>query len=226
MAARLKYPVVNRTVVFQGNHVFSPEVRRARFAEIVGEQIEQIDRSNDAALGHDVHYRTFVDGKESARLANVRDGGSIEARWELGVGVIDYIADMLAKSGPRLTGRYRATFKVYADGKEIQDTIDAIGAREVLFVPTVAYARKIERGQGGYAPGHVCEAVAAMANARFSNVAKIKFTFAEPESPTPPVDPYLDYWARRNAARQSGARKRRAQLQKNRRQPAIVIYLT
>ena len=96
----------------------------------------------------------------------------------------------------------------------------------MLFVPTVAYARKIERGKGKYAPGHVYEAVAAMANARFSNVARIKFTYAEPEGPTPGGYPFLDDWARRFASVHGSARKQRAQIRKNRRQPAIVVYLT
>lgn len=220
MAVRYKFPVVDRRIVFEGNGVFSPTQRRKAFADAARASIVDIDAQNDAAVGRDVQYRTFADGREVRTL--VEADHEIIARWELGAGVVEYIAALLAKSGPILTGRYRKTFKVYADGREIGDTTEVIGAREALFVPTVPYARKIERGKGGYAPGHVYEAVAAMANARFSNVARIKFTYAEPEGPAP----MLDAWAARNAAREQSATRQRAKMRQNRRQPAIIVYLT
>jgi hypothetical protein len=178
--------------------------------------IADIDASNDAALGRDVAYRTFVDGHATPNLRVATQNSVIVARWELGAGVIAYIADLLSKAGPALTGAYRRSMRIYADGVEIDDQDKAIGAREVLFLSTVPYARKIERGLKGYAPGHVYEAVAAMANARFSNIARIKFTFAEPEGPAPA----LDAWAARSGSARRGGRDRRA-----RRQPAILVML-
>lgn len=222
MAARFKFPVVNERVVFDGHGIFSPEARAEAFAAMARASIEEIDRENDAVVGRDVRYRTFVDGRETSNLREARDTSVILARWDLGAGVVSYIWDLLAKSGPVLTGKYRASARMYADGVEIDDPDKAIGAREALFLPIVPYARKIERGKGGYAPGHVYEAVAAMAAARFSNVAKIKFTYAEPEGPAPE----LAAWAARNAGAETSPRKKRAKLEKNMRQPAILVYLT
>jgi hypothetical protein len=222
MAARFKFPVVNERVVFSGDGIFSPEARAEALAAMARASIEEIDRENDAVVGRDVRYQTFVDGRRTSNLREARDTSVILARWDLAVGVVSYIWDILGKSGPVLTGKYRASARMYADGVEIDDPDKAIGAREVMFVPIVPYARKIERGKGRYAPGHVYEAVAAMANARFSNVARIKFTYAEPEGPAPA----LDVWASRHASMESSPRRRRAQLQKNRRNPAILVYLT
>lgn len=221
MAARVKIQVFDRSFFFEGGGIFSPEARAEAFAVMAKTTFEEIDQENDAAVGRDVKYRTFVDGRETTNLREAKDKSVIVARWELGAEVVAYIWDLLHKAGPRLSGDYRALIGMYADGVGITDPDDAIGAREVLFVSLVPYARKIERGQGGYSPGHVYQAVAAMANARFSNIAKIKFTFAEPEGPAPE----LTAWATRNAAASEGhPHKRRARLTKNLRNPAILVF--
>jgi hypothetical protein len=220
MAARVKLPVMDRKIVFAGNGVFSPQTRARAFAEMAGASIKEIDAQNDAAIGHDVAYRTFVDGRETSNLFSAKETSEIAARWQLASGVVAYIDDLLTRSGPVLRGAYRRTHAIYADGVEIDDPDKAIGAREVLFAPLVPYARKIERGKRGYSPGHVYEAVAALAVGRFSNVAKIKFTYAEPEGPAP----LLDRWA---ATSGTARRQRKTKGRDNpRRQPAILIYMT
>lgn len=220
MAARVKFPVMDKRIVFEGNGLFSPETRARAFAEVVGQSIKEIDAQNDAAVGHDVKYRTFVDRIETSNLFLAKDTSEIIARWELGSGVVAYIDELLSKAGPVRSGTYRREHKMYADGVEIADPDKALGANEVLFLSIVPYARKIERGKKGYAPGHVYEAVAAMASSRYSNVARIKFTYAEPEGPAPA----LDRWAATSAA---ARRQRKAKgKDKLRRQPAILVYLT
>lgn len=216
MAAKVKFPVVDRRIVFDGSGIFSPQMRAEAFARMASSSIAEIDASNDAAVGRDVAYKTFVDGHATPNLRVATENSVIVARWELGAGVIAYIADLLAHAGPALTGAYRKSMRIYADGVEIDDPDKAFGAREVLFLSIVPYARKIERGLKGYAPGHVYEAVAAMANARFSNAARIKFTYAEPEGPAP----LLDAWVAKAASSQ-----KRGGAAKNRRQPAILVFL-
>jgi hypothetical protein len=222
MAVSKKFQIIDRKAIFDGSGIFSPEARAKAFAAMARASIAEIDASNDAKAGRDLHFRTFVDGRETIDLERNTERSEIVARWELGAGVVDYIAGLLAKAGPVRTGRYRASVLMYADGVEIDVAKKSIGAREVLFVSSVPYARKIERGKKGYAPGKVYEAVAAMANARFSNIARIKFTYAEPEG----YAPMLDEWARGNASKEKGGRKQRAKMSKNRRNPAIIVYLT
>jgi hypothetical protein len=219
MSARIKFPLINRKDVFAGSGVFSPETRAKAFAEAVGASIREIDRNNDVALGRDVTYKTFVDGRETGNLFTAKDTSVITARWELTPGVVAYIDDLLTASGPEKSGDYRRQHAIYADGVEIDDPNKAVGAKEVMFVALVPYARKIERGQKGYVPGHVYEAVAAMAKGRFSNVALIKFTYAEPEGPAPALDRWV---ATSKTARQQRKTKGR---DNPRRQPTILIYL-
>jgi hypothetical protein len=221
MPASSKFPVISRNVVFAGDGVFSPETRARAFADMAKGSILEIDRENDAALGRDVHYRTYVDGRETVDLRSAKDTSEIVARWDLTPGVVSYIDGLLAKSGPVLTGAYHNSRVIYADGVEIDDPMKAAGAREVMFMSLAPYARKIERGKKGYAPGHVYEAVAAMAKARFSNVALIKFTYAQPEGSAPG----LRSWASKSAADAGSGRKQKHQATKNMRQPAILIYL-
>jgi len=218
MPARVKLPVLRRDIVFSGNGVFSPEIRARAFADLASASIAEIDRANDAALGRDVPYRTFVDGREAHNLRATTVAREIVARWELATSVVAYIDDLLMQAGPVLTGAYRKAHVIYADGVEIDDSDKAIAAREILFLSLAPYARKVERGRKGYAPGHVYEAVAAMAKARFSNVALIKFTYQAPEGDAGE----LGAWAARHAAH---VRKPRQRAQKNLRQPAILVYL-
>lgn len=218
MPASVKFPVISRKIVFAGDGIFSPETRARAFAEMAGQSIKEIDAANDEALGRDVRYRVFVDGREAASVYAAKETSEIVARWELASGVVAYVRELLTHAGPVKSGAYRKSFVMYADGVEIEDPDKAADAREVLFLSLVPYARKIERGRKGYNPGHVYEAVAAMAKARFSNAAMIKFTYAEPEGDAGA----LGRWALGNAA---GARRQKQQLQKNLRQPAILIYL-
>lgn len=219
MPTSVKFPIIDLKTVFVGNGAFSPETRAKAFAEAAKKDILEIDASNDRALGYDVKYQTFVDGRATENFSGVEDTSVIVARWELTPGVIAYIDELLANSGPFLKGNYRNMRAIYADGVQIDDPQKATGAREVMFMSLVPYARKIERGKKGYAPGHVYEAVAAMAKARFSNVAMIKFTYAEPEG----LAPWLDAWAATSAT----ARMQRKTKGKDnpRRQPAILVYL-
>jgi hypothetical protein len=218
MPARVKFPIVRRDVMFSGNGVFSAETRARTFADMAAASIVEIDRANDEALGRDVPYRTFVDGRETRNLHAAKTTSEIVARWELAAGVVAYIDDLLTHAGPMLTGAYRKAHVIYADGVEIDVPDKAIGAREVMFLALAPYARKIERGKKGYAPGHVYEAVAAMAKARFSNVALIRFTYQAPEGDAG----QLGAWATKNATQ---ARRSRQQTRKSLRQPAILVYL-
>lgn len=221
MPSRVKFPLLRREIVFSGDGVHSPQTRARAFADMAAQAINEIDRDNDAALGRDILFKTFVDGRETTNLRLAKERSEIVARWALAPGVVAYIDDLLTHAGPVLTGAYRQSHVIYADGVEIDDPDKATGAREVMFLSLAPYARKIERGKKGYAPGHVYEAIAAMAKARFSNVALIKFTYAAPVGDIG-AHGALGAWAGGNAAQ---ARKPRQQAQKNMRQPAILVYL-
>ena len=87
---------------------------------------------------------------------------------------------LLIVQAPFLTGQFKRSIVVYADGQQVTDLNDALGAAEVVFTSTVPYARKIERGESEQAPDGVFEAVAAMTARLYGNQASIRFIYANP----------------------------------------------
>lgn len=228
MAARTKFEAFDARVVFNGDNIFGEAAKADAFVYMAKREIEHYDKHNAAAFGRPVPYTTRVDGVETKNLFVAKSTSRIEARWDIGYEIVEWIYDILVRVAPYGTKakrppeiHFRDSFRVYADGREIKDPKQAIGAREVLIVSVVPYARKIERGLKGYAPGRVFMEVAAIAKLRFTNTARIKFLYAEPEGPAP----LLDSWAEGNAAKEPSNRKTVMKYAKNRRNPAILIYL-
>jgi hypothetical protein len=141
----------------------------------------------------------------------------IVAEFALGSEVVEWIFDQLVVHSPVKTGRYQRTHLIYADGVEVSGPEETYGADEVVITNVVPYARKIERGQSKQAPNEVYEGVAAMGAKRYSNLAKIRFTYRAPIGGT--TD--LEKWAVTHAARSAGNQRR--QYLKNVQQPAILI---
>ena len=219
---KLKLDTGNLRIALQGADILDPKERAKKFAEMAKKEIALVSRLNDGLVGKHVPYETFVDGVKTSDLFRATESSQIAAEWQLKTGVIEYIYDLLQKVGPAKTGRYRRSVMLFADGKQIDDPKAAEGANTVMFVSTVPYARKIEHGKKGYAPGAVYESVAAMAKGRFGNLARINFTYAEP----PTTGDMLHTWALKNAFLTEGhAHKRAKRLEKNLRNPAIVVYL-
>lgn len=156
----------------------APAERSKLIAEVARADILEIDRQNDAIAGTDVQYTTAVDGSKGARFESVNpDHGTIAAMWELQTDTVAQIWAMLKKHSPVLTGQYRDSHVLLADGAEIDPEGKLPVASEFVFISAVPYARKIERGLSSQATDGVYEAVAALARGRFGNVAKISFTF-------------------------------------------------
>jgi hypothetical protein len=221
MALRVKLAPINSKVIFEGDGLASRETIGKAFASMVKKDIARVDGDNAAIVGRKVPHITAIGATQVAVLPDFIDPAAhVVARWQLEVGAVAYAWDALHRAGPVLKGAYRKSHRIYADGVEVAGPDDTAGAREVLILSIVPYARKIERGRKGYAPGAVYQAVTALTAARYGNVARIKFTYAEPEGPAGP----LDAWAHRNASSIAHPRKRAAQLTKNRRQPAILFY--
>jgi hypothetical protein len=165
-----------------------------------------------------------VDGVADAPLERVRPDGRIVFDFELGSGVVEYCLKLLHEASPVLTGAYRNSHTIYADGAEVETAAQAIGAEHVVILSTVPYARKIEGAnnrpaQSMKAPKGVYEVTAAMANKRFGNVAAIKFTFEAPLGGSSAIAQF----ARAKAAGIEGAVARRREESKLARQPAISI---
>jgi hypothetical protein len=119
----------------------------------------------------------FVDGVRGAALQTVKPNGIIVAEFELVTDVLRYIGEQLVLNSPVDTRRYEQSHKLFADGVEIEPSSQILTADEYVFINTVPYARKIERGLSPQAPDGVYQAVATMAKRRFSRVARISFSY-------------------------------------------------
>lgn len=198
----------------------SPEEQSAVLAEFARQEIDAAAAQNKAAIGHSVDYETFVDGAKSNRLESVSPAGTIVAEFDLGTDLVQWVWDEVQKHSPVLTGAFKRSQRLFADGVEL-DGPESIpdGVEEIVIVSVAPYARKIERGQSSQVPNGVYEAVAAMAAARYGNQANIRFTYREPMGGATE----LEQWARVHSAREDGAAKQRRQYAKDIRNPAVVI---
>jgi hypothetical protein len=219
MALRVKLAPINSKVIFEADGLASRETIGKAFAAMVKKDIARVDADNAAIVGREVPHTTAIGATPVAVLPDFIDPAAhVVARWQIEVGAVAYAWGLLQKSGPVLRGAYRKSHRIYADGVEVAGPDDTADASEVLILSIVPYARKIERGRKGYAPGAVYQAVTALTAARYGNIARIKFTYAEPEGPAPA----LDAWA---ATSPTAAMQRKRKGRDNpRRQPAILFY--
>lgn len=170
------------------NEMLSPKARQRAVAEFAEDQRDVTLAANRQALGRETPFTQFVDGRQGAPLDSVNpDRGSIVFEFELFTGVLEWIwAELVHRSpiGPvGGAGTYREAHQLFADGREV-----AIGAvpvaAEYSFTNTVPYARRIEIGRTRTGrdfvisvPNRIYDRVSHEAASRFSNIARISYTF-------------------------------------------------
>ncbi len=183
MAISTKINAIEKDIDLLLKEELSPEARRAMMASFAREELSKAQAANQQALGHEPPYETFVDGRRGAALESVNaDNGTILFAFELLDDLFEWIGEQLVLHAPVLTGKFRNSFRFYADGAEIDPGANVPAAREYVFLSTVPYARKLERGHSDQAPNGVFEVVAALAKGRFSNLANIRFSYRTPEA--------------------------------------------
>ena len=146
-------------------------------AQFAREEIEAAKETNRSVLGRVPPYKIVVDGNKGASLDSVRGDGVVFVEFELIGDILTFISDMLHQFSPTKTGTYKRSHIILADGQEIAPGGQAPIAAEYVFINTVPYARKIERGSSSQAPNGVYEAVSLLARRRFGNFASIVFAF-------------------------------------------------
>jgi hypothetical protein len=146
-------------------------------AEFAAAEIEDAKATNAGVLGRVPPYKVFVDGKQGAPLQSVRPDGVIVADFQLVSDVLIWISQQLAMFSPVKTGTYKRSHVLFADGVEADPTAVVPAAAEYVFMNSVPYARKVERGSSSQAPNGVYEAVSVLARQRFKNLARITYGF-------------------------------------------------
>lgn len=168
-----------------------PSSMMQQFASIAAGHIEEAKAINRRALGREPTLTTYVDGRAGAALETVKPNGVIFTEFELVTDVLLFIGSLLEKFSPvgrtndRRAGHpglYKKSHVLFADNVEIDLSTPALvpqilSADEYVFVNTLPYARKIERGYSRQAPDGVYQAVASIARRRYSKVASINFTY-------------------------------------------------
>ncbi|MCP1200057.1 hypothetical protein [Notoacmeibacter sp. MSK16QG-6] len=155
----------------------SDEERSRMLASFAREQLGEALARNTASAGSAPRYEKTVDHRRGAPEESVKPDGVIVYEFELVSGILEWIGDMLVKNSPVLTGRYARSHIVLADGIETDPAMPEAEAREYVFLNTVPYARKIERGLSAQAADGVYQGVAVMASKRAGNIARIRFSY-------------------------------------------------
>lgn len=151
----------------------------------------QCDAVNAAAMGRPVDSSDFVDGRRSDDLNRVRPDGVIVRVYNVLPAALVEIGNLLWEHSPFLTGRYQRSHRLLADGAEIAVVSEGWapplipqGTRELVFIPTVPYARLLEPVDGRpaisrKAPDGVYHVIAELMRPAMSSLAQISFGYRE-----------------------------------------------
>lgn len=189
--------------------MLSPAAQSAAFADFAEDALEDAEETDASILGYTPTHTTFVDGAESNNLDQVKPDGTIAFVFDLLDDVFAWVYEQLETHAPVKTGQFRESIRLYADGTEIDPLDDVPSASEYVFLSNVAYARKIEGGEGNnnrkpessQAPDGVFQVVATMAAQRFGKEAKISFSYVSP------ADGGIVDWAHTIGARKLAVRR-------------------
>jgi hypothetical protein len=169
---------IDRDIALIVSEELSPQAQNKALIEFAREQIDLAVEEDKSALGRVPSYVTFINGAigapEQFRLNSV-----LTVEFDLVEDVLTWIAEELRRTSPVRTGRYQASHKLYADGREV-DPEHVPAASEYVFINELPYAHKIETGESQLAPKGVYELVAGKAAQRFGNMARIRFSYRAP----------------------------------------------
>lgn len=223
-AIRLKRNAIDARLVVNG--LLSPERRKQAIVDYARAGLKESQEINKRAFGRVPPHDTFVDGRTDERLATVNpDKGVIVFRFQLALEIFEWIEDILIMSSPvgkePKSPEYSKSHVFFADNVQA-DPANPPPADVYVFLSTVPYARKIERGQSKQAPDGVYEGVAAMAARRFGNIARVRFGFRSfmegSLAGATPISELRKQHGRRGASEI-------AKTENDNRQPAIIIAM-
>lgn len=200
--------------------------RQVAAAAFARQGIAEADAINRTVLGRTPPRTITVDGREGAALDSVNpDRGTILVEWELVTDLLEWIGDELVARSPKLSGRFRESWTLFADGIETPLGGVIPPADKYVFVNLQPYARKIEIGKTKsgrnfviQVPNRIAERTAKDARRRFGNQAKVMFGYESVQA-----GGAINTWA--SGTRSGGKRRGRARKDWLTRQPAIIVYM-
>ena len=182
MAVATRIEPLSRDLSILVDETLSPKAQSKAVAAFARGELREAQTINGRALGRVPRHKTVVDGRTEAPLETVKaDGGRIVFEFEILVDVLIFIAQTLYAKSPVLTGRYRESHQLYADGVLVTSGAQlAPAADRYTFLNPLPYSRKIEAGKMKLrVPGssHVYEQTRQIATRRFGNVAAVRFIY-------------------------------------------------
>jgi hypothetical protein len=130
--------------------------------------------------------RQLVDGKEDKTLATVRANSIIVLDWTYTPEVARRTYAALIDRSPKESGDYVRGLLIFVDEEPAGFDAITLNTREVRFVASVDYARRLEVGHDAsgqpwvkqVAP-HIVEETAIVANRKFGNLARITYNYVD-----------------------------------------------
>lgn len=217
MSIRTRVQSISRDIEVIIAEELSPEAQSRHLADVGRQALAEAQAANRAVFGRDTPHETFVDGRKSEDIDSVKPSGRIIFEFTLLGEVLDWIGEQLVVASPVLTGEYSRSHILLADGVEIVPG-SVPEAREYVFLNVQPYARKIERGLSPQAPDGVYQAVAAVANRRFGNLARIRFSYRSL------LSEYVGL-GKRGSTPKGTAKRSAHNMETASRQPAIVVVI-
>lgn len=156
----------------------------ALLAQTAAAARDRVLAEQSARAGIAPTYRQVVDGIEGAPLTTVKPDGVIVFAWSyVGEVILDTVGALIARA-PQDKGDYVRSIRIIADGVFVEADAIPNNVAEVLIVPTVPYARRLEVGKkkdgtSFTAKPHIVQEIAVTAATLYRDLAAIDFVFVE-----------------------------------------------
>ncbi len=184
MAVRTRIQPLSQSLSILVRDSLSPAARSKVAADFAREKLREAQAQNARVLGREPEFQQFVDGSAGKALDLVNpDRGRIVFEFDIAQDIVPVILAELERVSPELSGDYRKSHLVFADGRQVLAGESVPAAEEYVFLNPVAYARKIELGAMKMrVPGtdRVYQQAQRAAASRFGNIARIRFTYRSP----------------------------------------------
>jgi hypothetical protein len=125
-------------------------------------------------------FTRYVDGMRGAREEAVKPNGVIVYEYQRLDLVVQFAMETLYDKSPVLSGAYRTGHTIFLDGQPVPNLAGWKPGDDVAISNYLPYSRKIEMGKMKMrVPGtdHVYQQAAQIVNARYGNVARVRFTY-------------------------------------------------
>lgn len=184
MAVRTRIQPLSQSLDILVRDTLSPAARSKAVAAFAREKLQEAQAQNSRVLGRMPEHRQFVDGAEGKPLDQVRpDGGRIVFEFEIAQDIVPAILAELERVSPVLSGDYRNSHMVFADGRQVLPGEPVPAAQEYVFLNPQPYARRIELGKMKMrvsGTDRVFQQAQRAAARRFGNLASIRFSYRSP----------------------------------------------